>query len=143
MNCLQCGECCKSNPGWFAPGEIEKAAKYLSMITEEFVGKYLVIDCIELPGYGKVEAFVPLRMNKFNEPARKPLTRVDYFYRYFNGRCIFYNNESCDIYPCRPMECRGYYCEKINHDAQDKSISREEIGLLWYEAMINKKQDEL
>ena len=131
--CLQCGDCCNQNPGWFAPGEMEKAAEHLSMSTDEFAKNFLIIDSIELQEFGKVEVFAPLRMNKFNEPARPPLTRVDFFYRYFTGRCIFFKDKGCMIYPHRPIECKNYYCSKISGGLDDIGITHEKIAQMWVE----------
>jgi len=42
--CIRRGLCCKSNPGWFAPGEVEQAAALKGMQPDEFVRNYLVSD---------------------------------------------------------------------------------------------------
>src|SRR5690349_2168191 len=46
--CIRRGLCCKSNPGWFAPGEVEAAAALKGMEPDAFVRKYLVIDQIDI-----------------------------------------------------------------------------------------------
>jgi Fe-S-cluster containining protein len=130
--CLRCGECCSTNPGWFAPGEIEKAAEYLAMDVRDFSKKFLVIDGIQIEGCGKIEVFAPLRLNRLGEPALPPLSRADYFYRYFPGKCIFYKGDTCEIYPYRPIECRNYQCSRMVNDRDDIFMPHEEIAMLWH-----------
>ena len=125
--CKRRGYCCQHFPGWFGPGEVEKAARHLGMEVDSFVRTYLVIDGIEVEGHGWVDVFAPVRLNKFGEPALPPLSRADSFYRYFDGPCIFFKDNGCIIYPCRPIECRCYYCGR----PEEKNLSHKEIALMW------------
>jgi len=136
--CRQCGACCQHSPGWFAPDEVESAARYLSLSVENFAKTYLIIDSIEIPSYGKIEVFAPLRLNRFNAPALPPLSRADYLYRFFEGPCIFYQNDNCLIYPYRPLECKNYYCAEIAGSADDIGLTHEAIALLWYNSALNR-----
>lgn len=129
QGCIRRGYCCKNTPGWFAPGELEKAAEHLGMTPDEFANNYLVIDGYELPELGWVKVFAPVRLNRFNEPAMPPLSEVDDIYRYLNGPCIFYKENGCEIYPARPMECRSYFCGRD----KDLNIDRKEIAIYWYD----------
>lgn len=127
QKCIRRGYCCRSAPGWFAPGEVEKAAAHLEMKADDFVRQYLVIDGIDVEGHGWVDVFVPVRLNKMGEPALPPLHRVDNIYRYFDGPCIFYQNQNCRLHPHHPLECRRYFCGQ----PEEKNISHKEIALLW------------
>lgn len=121
LGCVRRGLCCKSSPGWFGPGEVEKAAALLGMEPDAFVRRYIVVDRIEVDGE-PVDVFVPVKLDRFGEPLVPPATRVDALYRMFRGPCIFYDGEGCGIYAARPVECVRYICtnqpaENLSHDA--------------------------
>ena len=139
--CERKGDCCRSFPGWFGPGEVEKAAGHLTMNVDAFVRKYIIIDGVLVKGHGWVNVFAPIRLNKHGEPALPPLSRVDFFYRYFKGPCIFYKDNGCMIYPSRPIECRYYFCGQT----PEKNLSHEEkariVALLWRVAYADGRLD--
>ncbi len=125
--CVKRGLCCRSNPGWFAPGEVEQAASLLNVTPDRFVRQYAVIERIEVDGE-TVEAFAPVKLDRFGAPAWGPGTRVDGWYSVLRGPCIFFRgDDGCAIYPARPLECREYVC--VN-DPEDNP-SRVDIGKLW------------
>jgi Fe-S-cluster containining protein len=132
QGCIRRGLCCKNNPGWFAPGEVEKAADFLKMSTDQFIRSYLLIDGIHTPEYGWIDVFVPARLNRFGEFDLPPLSRVDDIYRFTSGPCVFYHENGCDIYPVRPIECRSYFCG--NDPSED--LSHEEIAKMWAEEKV-------
>jgi Fe-S-cluster containining protein len=125
--CQRKGDCCRSFPGWFAPGEVEKAAEFLGMTVDAFVRQYIIIDGITVEGYGWVDVFAPVRLNKHGEPALPPLSRADFFYRYFKGPCIFFKDNRCRIYPYRPVECRHYFCGQ----SPEQNLSHLKIAWMW------------
>lgn len=43
-NCDRCRGACHSSPGWFLPGEAERAAEFLGLSFEDFFQKYLVVE---------------------------------------------------------------------------------------------------
>lgn len=128
--CIRRGACCTSSPGWFGPGEAEGAAALLGMEPDAFVRRYCVIDGIELPDHGRVEVFAPLKLGRDGEPALPPVSRVDDWYRFLRGTCIFYASDGCSIYAARPTECRGYVCT----NAPEDNPSHESIARLWIES---------
>ena len=65
--CDKCVDCCQ-RPGWFAPGEIERAATLLNLPTDVFKKR-----------------FTKLAHLRFNEPATIRTPRVR------NGWCIFFS----------------------------------------------------
>ncbi|MFT7626107.1 MAG: Fe-S-cluster containining protein [Myxococcota bacterium] len=115
--CIGRGLCCRSSPGWFAPGEVEAAAAHLSLTPDAFVREFAVIDGIEVDGE-RVEVFVPVKLDRFGEPAWTPGTRVDAWYGVLRGPCVFYRGKAvgCGIYPVRPTECAEYICTKAPED---------------------------
>ena len=132
VSCCGRGRCCENNPGWFAPGEVEKAAEWMHLPVEEFVGTYLVLNSIQLddlPGRPVVEAFVPTKVDEKGQPLEGAGRRSSRVYQYMKGPCIFYKEKRCGIHPVRPMECRAYFCEQD----EKLNLSHEQIGKLWYD----------
>lgn len=107
--CIRRGICCRTSPGWFAPGEVEKAAALLEMTPDEFVRAYVIIDGVERDGEW-VEAFAPVKLDRRGEPALPPGSRADELYRVLRGPCVFFDGDGCRIYGARPIECSQYVC---------------------------------
>ncbi|MCS6913719.1 MAG: YkgJ family cysteine cluster protein [Myxococcales bacterium] len=129
--CIRRGLCCKSSPGWFAPGEVERAAALVGLSPDAFVRAYVVIDQVEIEGQ-RVEAFVPVKVGRDGLPLHQPGTRVDRLYRMLRSPCIFYDGQGCRIYPARPIECRRYVCTQAPED----NLSHEEIGRMWLSGTV-------
>ncbi|PIE19307.1 MAG: hypothetical protein CSA66_02525 [Proteobacteria bacterium] len=128
--CVRRGLCCKSSPGWFAPGEVEGAASLLGVEADALVRERLIIDSVEVDGE-RVFAFAPVKLGRDGAPAIPPATRADALYRALRGVCTFYDEgEGCTIYRARPYECRGYVC---TNDPEDNP-SHQAIARLWREA---------
>src|SRR5262245_18629373 len=71
LGCIRRGLCCKSTPGWFAPGEAERAAALLGLEPDAFVRRYLVVVSVEVPtpeGPREVQAFAPVKLARDGEP---------------------------------------------------------------------------
>lgn len=127
--CIRRGLCCKSSPGWFAPGEVEGAAALMGMSPDAFVRRYLVVDAIEVDGE-PVSVFAPVKLARDGKPAIPPATLADPLYRALRGVCIFFKNDGCSIYEARPKECRDYICTNKPAD----NPTHEQIARLWKEA---------
>lgn len=126
LGCIRRGICCRTSPGWFAPGEVEEAAALLGVEPDELVRGHLVIDAVEVDG-ARVEAFTPVKLDRNGEPSISPATRADELYRALRGTCTFFDGEGCRIYGARPLECRRYVCT----NEPEENPSRVEIGRLW------------
>lgn len=131
LGCIRRGLCCRSSPGWFAPGEAEAAAELLGLEPDAFVRRYLVIDSIEVDGE-RVEVFAPVKLGRDGKPAIPTATRADGLYRALRGTCVFYSEAvpgepGCRIYTKRPAECAAYVC--VN--APEDNLSHEAIARLW------------
>lgn len=125
LGCVRRNLCCKSNPGWFVPHEVEKAAELLGMTPDAFVKAYVVIDHFEVGGR-LVEAFVPVKMGRDGNPLIPTATRTDRLYQMLRSPCVFFNGSGCDIYDARPYECRLYVCT-------EPALDREKIARQWME----------
>ncbi len=129
--CIRRGLCCKSNPGWFAPGEVEAAAALKGMEPDAFVRKYPVIDAIEVDGEA-VHVFAPVKLGIDGKPAIPTASRTDGLYRALRGQCVFFGLAAdglagCGIYEARPTECRLYICTNAPAD----NPTHEQIARLW------------
>src|SRR5437867_3143442 len=106
--CCGRGRCCENNPGWFAPGEMEKAAEWMGLGPDEFFNKYIVLNNIQLenePGRPVVEALVPTKVDEKGAPLEGAGRRSSRVYQYMKGACVFFKDRRCSIHPVRPMEC--------------------------------------
>lgn len=129
--CVRRGACCRNSPGWFGPGEAEKAAEFLGMEMGEFVNKYLVLDHVMI-GTLKVETFAPVKVGTDGKPVEGPGVRVSRIYHMMDGHCVFFDNENpaCAIHAARPVECRHYLCTQ----PEELNLTKEQIGTMWVDA---------
>ncbi len=135
LGCIRRGLCCRTSPGWFAPGQAEQAAAALDMTPDDFVRQYLVIDWIDLPEAGRVHVFAPAKLARDGLPLEPCGEAVSSLYSHLKGRCIFYLGEpttpgspsGCRIYAARPVECARYDC---THDPA-LNLSHRAIALQW------------
>ena len=109
--CEGCKNACSYVPGWFMPGEAEKAAEHLDLSLEEFFNKYLGVNWWEDEEDIFVLAPAIIGEKTGSEYPGDP-----------KGKCIFFNDkELCDIHVVKPFECAELICNdtKINerHEA--------------------------
>ena len=95
--CPTCVSACRSRPGWFLPGEAEKAAELKGMAFVDFFKRYLGIDWWE--GTENVLLLAPAICEML------PGTRYPEDPR---GACVFLVDGKCDIHEAKPFECRSY-----------------------------------
>lgn len=98
--CASCVNACKTVPGWFAPGEAEKAAAFLNMPFEEFRDKHLIRE-YWCQTEGDLYVYAPRRQGV--DEAR---TTASYGSAWRRSPCVFLKNNRCTIHPVKPMECR-------------------------------------
>jgi len=128
LGCIRRNLCCRSNPGWFGPGEVEKAAELLGMTPDVFFREYLIIDHTEVDGQ-RVEVFAPAKLGRDGKPLIPTGTRAKRIYQLLRSPCIFFNGSGCKIYGARPVECRSYVCTNLPED----NLSHEQIARMWLE----------
>jgi len=125
--CKKCIGCCQSNPGWFMPGEAEKAAKFLEMDFKEFKSKYLIIDY-----WGSstcdIDVLAPRKVD-----IDRDKDRTSFSYAFFPSPCIFLKSNRCMIHEAKPYECRkAFGCGK------DSPLFREDIAKKWRDLQVDK-----
>lgn len=98
-SCDTCQSWCQHVPGWFKPGEAEKAAELKGMSLQEFFKQYLTVD------YWAGDTIFVLRPATVTEAPGEiaPANPL--------GQCIFYKNGLCEIHDAKPHECAT-----VSHD---------------------------
>lgn len=99
-SCTSCQSACTTKPGWFLPGEAEKAAALKAMPLRDFFTTYLGVDWFE--GMGGNDTVFLLA------PAVKSMTPGDMYPSNPRGECVFFVDGKCDIHDAKPHECREY-----------------------------------
>lgn len=116
--CEKCVNACRWNPGWFMPGEAEKAAELFGMDFESFKAKYLVVDYWlgeEWSG-GDIDVLAPRKLDGVT-PEGCP--RVGFMYPFSAAPCIFLKDDRCSIHAAKPHECRqALACGTVNPDGR-------------------------
>jgi len=126
--CIRRGYCCRAHPGWFAPGEVERAAAALGLEPDAFVRRYAVVVEVEVDGR-TAQAFAPVKLGRDGEPLIPPASRADRLYYALRSPCVFYTGEGCRIYAARPYECRRYVCT----NPPEANPTHAGIGRMWLE----------
>lgn len=127
--CIRRGLCCRQNPGWFGPGEMEKAAALKGMDPDTFVRTYCIIDSATVDG-DTVHVFAPIKLGRDGQPLRTPGTLADPVYSMFPSPCVFFDGSGCGIYGARPVECREYICT----NQPSENPSKDGVARLWLKA---------
>jgi len=108
--CKSCVGACSVKPGWFMPGEVEKAAAFLHMTAQDFFDKYLAVDywtSEENPTFILSPAIVGI------EPGEMyPMNP--------HGQCVFFKDDRCSIHPVKPFECRELACNDTRATTQPR-----------------------
>lgn len=102
--CSACKGACEYKPGWFTPGEAEKAAELLGMDMPSFFKTKLMVDWFE---NGSGSAGARAGKNVFVlSPAlvgEEVGTEAPVDPR---GKCVFFKRGQCEIHSAKPFECR-------------------------------------
>ena len=101
--CGYCRDGCTRKPGWFLPGEAERAAQYMDLPLDEFFAKYLAVDWWEADTEIPETTFV-LSPAIVGEETGAEFPAVP------TGTCVFYKDQRCQIHAVKPHECRDLWC---------------------------------
>jgi Fe-S-cluster containining protein len=99
--CDTCKEECSFNPGWFLPGEAEKAAKHLNMSLQDFFKQYLGINWWEADHKTDNDIFVLA-------PAIVDMEAGQEYPSDPRGQCVFLEKGLCKIHAVKPFECAQF-----------------------------------
>lgn len=120
--CAECQRACDRKPGWFAPGEAERAAEAQGLSLKEFFDNFLAVDYIigDEEGWDH-DVFVL-------SPAVVGADTGDMFPADPAGTCVFFTNGRCDIHTVKPKECREYVC---NDESSTPVRDHVRVGQMW------------
>lgn len=104
--CTECRSACTGKPGWFLPGESERAAELLGMDFREFFAQHLMVDWWNEPGDGP-DTYVLSPAVVEGDPGEE-------FPRNPNGTCVFFQDGDCRIHDAKPHECAAYWCGELH-----------------------------
>lgn len=106
FSCTQCGKCCTGSPGyvWISDEEIAQMAEFLKLTIADFKRLYA-------RRVGQRFALVE-RKSK-------------------NHSCVFYENQKCQVYAARPLQCRAYpfWQENLLSESNWKQTAEECEGI--------------
>ena len=107
-DCKLCQGACTVRPGWFKPGEAEKAAKLLNMTLQEFFDKFCAVDYMEKDENIYLIAPALVGENTGNMYPADP-----------RGECIFYKDGKCKIHHAKPFECANYHHDMTRDEIEE------------------------
>lgn len=126
MTECQCDVCkneCIYTPGWFIPGEAEKAAEYMNLPFDKFFRQYLGVNWWERGPRTDNDIFVLAPAIVDMQPGREYPADP-------RGRCVFYEDGLCKIHDAKPFEC----AEFIHDDNNDEKNNRHwQVAEAWKE----------
>ena len=119
--CDECKALCRKTPGWFLPGEAERAAALLGMEMKEFFRRHLVVDY--WVGDGDPRALAPTkRFDPVLGAGHRYIAGdvVSFAYPFIPGTCVFLDEEEhCSIHAAKPHECRMAYGCRSDPDMRE------------------------
>ena len=141
-DCSNCQTLCVGSPGWFRPHQVEKAAKYLEMTTEEFFDKHLIVEYwVGSEGNDK-HVLAPRRKSQEGQSFAR---WSDAFQS--NSPCSLLGPEGCTLPgDVRPFKCSATFshdCDKDRFDEQGDLAMRSRIAEEWQKDKAELKQLEL
>lgn len=122
--CANCQLACQHTPGWFRPGEAERAAKLLGLTLRQFFKKCLRVNYWEAEE--NVYVLSPAVVERGQTGDMAPANP--------KGTCVFFQNNRCAIYAARPHDCAyGNPCEGLRNEKKLDAAKRdhERTVALW------------
>lgn len=92
--CLECQNACTNTPGWFRPGEAEKAAQLMGLSLRDFFTRYLGVNW----WVAEEDVFVLAPALVGAEPGREYPANP-------RGTCVFFKDGRCEIHAAKPYDC--------------------------------------
>ena len=130
-SCATCRSYCKHVPGWFLPGEAERAATLKGLTLEAFFRQYLTVDY-----WASSDQRFVLRPRTTTESGGE-IAGFDP-----RGVCVFYRRGRCAIHAAKPHECAT-----ARHDIDPSVGWHEQTAIAWeshqahIEALLGRAPD--
>lgn len=120
--CATCQQGCTNTPGWFRPGEAEKAAKLMGLSMQKFFDTHLGVNWWVGDGrntYVLAPALV-------DHPAGEEYPGNP------KGTCVFFKDGRCAIHAAKPFDCsHGNLCDKTDAAKAEDVKARAKTVRLW------------
>lgn len=128
--CEGCQRACRQVPGWFRPGEAEKAAAHLNLSLRVFFKRYLAVQWWE--GADKNTFALAPALKGAESGAMYPANP--------KGECVFFQGGRCAIHPVKPWDCSHGNPHDAHTDAKHAAFvqARARTVALW-----TKRQDQI
>ncbi len=118
--CPKCVECCERRPGWFKPGEAEKAAELFRMSLRDFFEEYLVVD------FWVADIDINLLMPR--QTTKEGGGRLSYSDGFTSSPCVFLSNDDrCMIHSAKPHECK----QAMGCSENESTNWHEAVAMTW------------
>lgn len=131
--CDKCVRACKSQPGWFAPGEAEKAAKFyeipFDVFKEMLIIDYWIKDNSDYDN--KTYVYAPRKIG-----IEENSLCASWGYTFKEAPCIFLEKGKCLIHKAKPFECR----HSMPCDDNYPTV-REDVVKIWQKKVYKLKHD--
>lgn len=111
-SCERCSLGCRTMPGFFAFGEVERLASSTQQSVQQVFDRTLV--AVEVNGRNPYCALAPATVGEM--PGTKVVRRAV-------GACVFFHKGLCDIHPVKPDECKSVLHD-ITRSEHDRVIHR-------------------
>ena len=122
--CYKCSGACSVKPGWFLPGEAEKAADFLGVTLEDLFTTKLAVDWWESDHEFPETVFLLA-------PAMVGETPGEEYPGDPQGTCVFLTEDKrCAIHEVKPHECAAYW---HGEDANNIPVRHKRVATEWTE----------
>lgn len=127
--CYICKSACEHRPGWFVPGEAEKAADYLDVTLKELFDTKLMVDWWS----NYPEDIFLLSPAIVNEDAGQEFPADP------KGRCVFYKKGSCGIHSVKPFECKDFLHNDTSSNRHENIANKWKTNQRQIEDLLGRK----
>lgn len=114
--CSSCQGACATKPGWFMPGEAEKAAEHLGLSLTDLFHQSLSVDWWERDADVPHDVFILSPAVMGGSPGSE-------FDADPGGICVFFKEGRCSIHEVKPFECRQLTDEDDQKVVSDRHMS--------------------
>lgn len=127
--CEKCKGACSFKPGWFAPGEPEKAAEYLGLNLQEFFDNHIMVDWHD---EDEPPTFVLSPAILGQDPGAE-------FPANPKGVCVFFKDGLCSIHEVKPKGCRDAFpCKMRDHETVIDEHRKEAMAWKDHQGLIRE-----
>ncbi len=107
-SCDACTSACRTDPGRFLPGEVERLADFLRINVEQLWRDYLILKRLQHKG-SSIWVPAPAKFKTRFRYVTLPGHRARDYHDTEKGTCVFLSEQGlCTIHAVKPYECGAY-----------------------------------